>query len=204
MWIELAGALASGKSTLSADFRREGFHVVSEDLSTNPYLDLVRQAPERYAFPCQQRFIDDKIDSIFRAFRQGHENIVADFCLTVERAYVTHYLESCPEQARRLCCYIDRFYESVGKPDAIVFLKCAPETILDRIRQRGRVFEQGHDFSFVRKICGLVEENVAAAAASGIRVIELDSGAVPSAELWAGKATEIVEMITHYSAPAAA
>lgn len=169
MRIEIAGALSCGKSTLAAILAARGQKIVYEDLSTNPYLDLRVQDPEKYDFLCQRQFVLDKIESIRKA-EADDVPYFTDFSLAAERAYVSHYVSHRPDWIGELFALLDRCEKEEGLPDLIVHLQCAPEEQIERIRRRGRDFEQGHDIAFVRNINERVDVQVARVAAMGVPV----------------------------------
>jgi deoxyadenosine/deoxycytidine kinase len=169
MRVEIAGALSCGKSTLASILETMGHRLVYEDLSTNPYLNLRLEDPERYDYLCQQQFVLDKIASLTAASARG-EPFVADYSLAAERAYVAHYNSARPDRVAALYALMDRAETGLGLPDAVILLRCAPDEQLCRIRARGRDFEQGHDVAFIARINALVEEQVAAQAAKGVPV----------------------------------
>lgn len=176
MRIEVAGALAVGKSTLCRKLERHGFHVVYEDLSKNPYLELRKQDPEKYGFLAQQSFVDEKLKSIKEATLAGHPKVVVDFCMAAELAYIQYYVSDRPEWLAKLERQVAEGHAEVGPPDLILHLHCAPELQLSRIKSRGRGFEQGHDLDFVRTISRMVRERVSLAEEEGVPVIHLDTG----------------------------
>jgi len=172
MRIEIAGALSCGKSTLAGKLEALGLKIVREDLSTNPYLDLRVQDPEQYDFPCQRQFVLDKIASIRESEAAGTP-YVCDFSLAAERAYVTHYADGRSTWIDPLFGLLDDCEATLGPADLVVYLRCAPEEQLNRIRNRGRNFEQGHDVAFVSKINELVDLHVRSQqAAWGLEIVE--------------------------------
>lgn len=170
MRIEIAGALSCGKSTLAAKLADAGFPIVYEDLSTNPYLELRVEDPEKYDFLCQRQFVLDKIASLEAASRSASPYI-ADFSIAAERAYVAHYVSHRPDWIGELMALMDGSEGRLGLPDLIVNLECAPETQLARIRSRGREFEQGHDVAFIDKINGGVRAQVLRLGGLGVEVV---------------------------------
>lgn len=192
MRIEIAGALATGKSTLAALLRDTGIQTVHEDLSTNPYLDLRVEDPEKYDYLCQQQFVDDKIASIRNAMA-AYGSFVADYSLAAERAYVSFYCAHRPDWVDLLVGRLDAAEEALGLPQTIVHLECAPEVQLERIRARGRDFEQGHDVAFVADINARVAARVDDARRAGVRVFTYRSDLSPwkdivsGLEMWLGE-----------------
>ncbi len=170
MRIEIAGALSCGKSTLAGKLAADGHLIVYEDLTTNPYLDLRVQDPEKYDFLCQQQFVLDKIASL-KAATQGGRPHIADFSIAAERAYVSHYVSHRPDWIGSLMTLMDDSEMNLGLPDLLVHLECAPEAQLDRIRKRGRDFEQGHDVPFIANINERVAAQVARVRKLGVDIV---------------------------------
>jgi deoxyadenosine/deoxycytidine kinase len=170
MRIEIAGALSCGKSTLAGKLAKDGHLVVYEDLTTNPFLDLRVVDPEKYDFLCQQQFVLDKIASLKAATATGKPHI-ADFSIAAERAYVSHYVSHRPDWIGSLMGLMDKSETDLGLPDLVIHLKCAPEAQLERIRKRGRDFEQGHDVPFIANINERVDRQVDRADNLGVDVV---------------------------------
>lgn len=169
MRIEIAGALSCGKSTLAGKLASLGHKIVYEDLSTNPYLDLRVQDPEKYDFLCQQQFVLDKIASL-RAAEADGASYFTDFSIAAERAYVSHYVSHRPDWISELYALLDRSESEQGLPNLVIHLQCAPGEQLERIRRRGRDFEQRHDVGFITNINERVDAQVRRVSGLGVRV----------------------------------
>jgi deoxyadenosine/deoxycytidine kinase len=169
MRIEIAGALSCGKSTLACKLADDGHLIVYEDLTTNPYLDLRMQDPERYDFLCQQQFVLDKIESLKSASVAGRP-YVTDFSIAAERAYVSHYVSHRPDWIGTLTALMDASEAGLGQPNLLIHLECAPEAQLDRIAKRGREFEQGHDIPFIANINDRVAKQVERVRNLGVEI----------------------------------
>lgn len=190
MRIEIAGALSCGKSTLAGKLAADGHLIVYEDLTTNPYLDLRVKEPEKYDFLCQQQFVLDKIASLTAATEAGSP-FISDFSIAAERAYVSHYV-SRPDWVGSLMSLMDRSEEGLGLPDLVVHLQCAPQAQLERIRRRGRDFEQGHDIPFIAEINEKVDFQVGRLKRLGVCVVAFRTDLVS----WDGIVTELYD--THF------
>lgn len=160
MRVEIAGALSSGKSTLSGVLAGRGHTVVLEDLTTNPYLNLRIEDPETYDPLCQRQFALDKVQQIDQMSASALPIVFADFSLAAERAYVSHYLAHRPEHIDSILEITEQAEKEYGFPALTVFLECRPEEQIRRIKKRGRDFEQGHDLAFVARINDLVRGEV--------------------------------------------
>lgn len=144
--VEFAGVLASGKSTLCDVFQRHGFRIVNEDVSGNPYWDDFHRDPKKYAPLVQEWIVSQKRNAILNGVNGSDDHPVAvDFCLDIDRAYLDFYFDAddC-DLVRSVNKQIDESYRQCGNPDLIIYLDCDANTLLGRIRQRGRDFEQIH------------------------------------------------------------
>ena len=170
MRIELAGALATGKSTLAAAMESLGAKIIREDVSSNPFLPLQRKDPDRWGFACQKRFMEDKLESLAIAADDGAP-VAVDYCMEAERAYLEHYLSAKPSQFAELLAFVDESMAGIGDPALIVHLSCSPALQEERIKKRAREFELAHDRAFLSDISGRVRRYAAAAEGRGVPVL---------------------------------
>lgn len=174
--VEIAGSLATGKSTLCKQLQDKFPVMVYEELDGNPYLDKVKTDPEQYALPCQEWFVDNKVNALRRAVEDNPDScILSDFSLLADKAYVSHYLQDKPAWREQLFARLDRGIAAIGQPDVIVYLTCPPEEIIRRIKSRGRGFEQSLTVEFAAAINNLVQEQIDAAPKPGPRIMKIDT-----------------------------
>jgi deoxyadenosine/deoxycytidine kinase len=175
MRIEIAGSVGVGKSTLSKALSDSGCHVVYEDVTGNPYLELQTIDPDRYAFLAQQTFIEDKIGVTDDAIAAGHRVVASDFSLMAELAYVDYYDVIVHARRDILHGMVEGWYASKGVPDAIIHLTCSPEVQLERIRERGRSFEQDLNQQSLGKISDAIRSRLDEAGKRGWRIVRIDT-----------------------------
>ncbi|WP_435641812.1 deoxynucleoside kinase [Micavibrio aeruginosavorus] len=175
--VEIAGSLATGKTTLCQTLERQFTRVVYEELSGNPYLDKVRHDPDKYALPCQQWFVDNKVNAIRQAINDNPDGrIISDFSLLLDRVYVSHYLAHRPDWVAALYQQLEEGVRDIGQPDVILYLTCPPDEIVNRIKKRGRDFEQHLTAEFARAINAGVQTEISNIPAhTGPRIIEIDT-----------------------------
>lgn len=174
--VEIAGSLATGKTTLCKQLQDQFSVVVPEELDGNPYLDKVKEDPERYALPCQEWFVDNKVNALRRAVENNpNASIISDFSLLADKAYVEHYLHDKPEWRKQLFARLDRGIATIGQPDVLVYLTCPPDEIITRIKSRGRGFEQSLTADFAAAINTLVQKHIDSVPASGPWIVEIDT-----------------------------
>lgn len=143
-YVVVEGPIGAGKTSLA---RVMGEHVggalLLEEPDTNPFLPGFYQDRARYALPAQLYFL-------FQRVRQVHTLSQSDLFASVTIA--DFMLEKDPLFARatltddELTLY-DQVYASLKPraptPDLVIYLQASPETLVERVRQRGVPYERG-------------------------------------------------------------
>lgn len=172
--VEIAGSLASGKTTLCQMIEAQGFFAVKENYEDNPYLEQQKDDPEEYGYQCQKWFLRNKLVNIMEA-RKTEPYIVSDFSMFSDRAYLEFYLKDQPVWLAKLQTQLDGGLSKIGYPDYIINLTCSPEEQLRRVKERGREYEQGTTLDFINNLNTLVDKNLELARAKGIKVYTLNT-----------------------------
>lgn len=144
--VGIAGNIGVGKTTLTRRIaERLNWKPYYESVIDNPYLDDFYKDMKRWGFNLQIYFLSHR-------FRTQKEIAESDFPSIQDRTIyedVEIFARSLYEQgymsARDHQTYRDLFSNMVyflPKPDLIIYLKASVKTLLARIRQRGRDFEQ--------------------------------------------------------------
>ncbi|MFQ8931633.1 MAG: deoxynucleoside kinase [Lactococcus lactis] len=149
MLIVLAGTIGAGKSSLA---KALGEHlktdVFYEAVDNNPVLDLYYQDPQKYAFLLQIYFLNKRFESIKMAYRQ--DNNVLDRSIFEDELFLTLNYKNGNVTKTELEIYQDLLANMLEeldgmpkkRPDLLVYIDVSFETMLSRIAQRGRSFEQ--------------------------------------------------------------
>lgn len=147
--IVLAGTIGAGKSSLA---KALGEHlktdVFYEAVDNNPVLDLYYQDPQKYAFLLQIYFLNKRFESIKMAYR--HDNNVLDRSIFEDELFLTLNYKNGNVTKTELEIYQDLLANMLEeldgmpkkRPDLLVYIDVSFETMLSRIAQRGRSFEQ--------------------------------------------------------------
>ncbi|WP_315921102.1 deoxynucleoside kinase [Mesorhizobium sp. SP-1A] len=194
MRIEIIAPLAAGKSTLVQHLSGHGFELVTEDLSTNPFLELRKIDPETYTLPCQEKFIADKISSLGAAIENSQQDIIADFSVWTERAYARHLIPTYASELSQMSRQVDDFYEKYGLPDLLVCMAISTGEQIERIKQRGRSFEQVHSYDYLHRLNEQIELEASLAVLTGVKALVLDAGKLGSDAMAAALLDEVSRM----------
>ena len=147
--IVLAGTIGAGKSSLAKALGEHlGTEVFYESVDNNPVLDLYYKDPKKYAFLLQIYFLNKRFGSIKAAYRA--DNNVLDRSIFEDELFLTLNYKNGNVTKAELDIYEDLLnnmmeeIEGMPKkhPDLLVYIDVSFETMLSRIRQRGRSFEQ--------------------------------------------------------------
>ena len=183
MRIEIIAPLAAGKSSLVQNLAGHEFKVVAEDLSTNEFIEFRRINPEKFALPCQEKFIADKISSLGSAIENSSSDIVADFSVWTERAYARHLIPTYTAELSRMSRQIDEFYEKYGLPDLLVCMTISTEEQMERVRQRARGFEQAHSYDYLQRLNDQIELEASLAVLTGVKTLVFDAVRMESIDM---------------------
>ena len=154
MLLVTAGMIGTGKSSvakiLGEHFKSEVFYESVED---NPILPLFYKASdeekqkERYPFKLQLWFLNTRYKSIKQAL--VHNNNVLDRSIYEDLYFATKNMEKGDINELEMLIYkslLDNMLEELKElpkksPDLLIYLKASFETVIKRIRLRGREYE---------------------------------------------------------------
>lgn len=138
--IEICGAIASGKTTLTKAFSRAGYHTEMEDFTRISMLDDFYADPLSVSFETEISFTLQHYYQIKKALQSaGH--VVFDFSSVDDYAFALAILNE-----KEMGIYnqiFDYILERIGKPQKLIKLHASADELLLRIRNRGRQNEQG-------------------------------------------------------------
>jgi deoxyadenosine/deoxycytidine kinase len=159
MRIELCGPLGVGKTTLAVNLAQEmGWTLIREPVESHPFLEEFYRRPGSFAFEKNLFFLLDYLHQI-KAREAG--DFVFDHSAVVHRAYAA-LNRSVSAQEKPVFQALDNLIESIGPPDLLINLVCAPETIMERIRKRGRQMESDVTIDYVRALTEEIQKQVKA------------------------------------------
>lgn len=147
--IALAGMIGSGKSSLT---KKIAEHLNSdpfyESVKDNPVLDLFYKDPQKYAFLLQIYFLNTRFKSIKKAL--NNKNNVLDRTIYEDSLFFHVNAELGRATKTEVKVYdelLNNMLEEIDglpkkAPDLMVYIHVDYDTMLKRIKKRGRPFEQ--------------------------------------------------------------
>ncbi|MBW6393771.1 deoxynucleoside kinase [Thermus sp. SYSU G05001] len=178
MYLAIAGNIGSGKSSLTALLSEAfGLKPVYEAVSENPYLEDFYRDMGAYAFHSQVFFLARRVRQHLlevngaRAVVQDR-TVYEDALVFAQNLYREGHL-----QERDWRTYLDLFQSvspALRKPDLLIYLRASLPTLRERIKKRGRPFEQNLPDRYLLGLNALYEELIASWDLSPVYVVEAD------------------------------
>lgn len=154
-YISVMGTLGAGKTTTAKLLARElRYHLIEENFGENAFLPRFYQDMKRWAFHSQTFFLMEKINQMLETPKLlEKKSVVQDTPIQQDAfsyAKAQHVLGNIDDSEWRLYQKIYKSFEPYfPKPDAIIFLDTTIKTISDRIKKRGRNYEQKIPLSYL-------------------------------------------------------
>jgi len=152
-YIVTEGPIGVGKTSLTTLLAEElGARLIFEQAEENPFLTNFYQDPARYRFQTQMFFLLSR-------FSQQQEMAqpdlftritISDYLFDKDRIFAYLNLDD-----NELALY-EQFYKilepKIVRPDLVIFLQADTDTLLRRIKQRGRSFESGINHEYIASV----------------------------------------------------
>lgn len=173
-YIALEGLIGAGKTTLARRLaERWGARLVLEEFDDNPFLPRFYADPQRYAFAVELSFLAQRYHQLKRASEQDlfAPRTVADYSIGKSLVFASATLN--PEENTLFRDLYRIMYGSLPRPDLIVYLHLPLERVRDRIRQRGRSYEQDIRPDYLERLRELYMDHLQKTDGSQVLVVDL-------------------------------
>jgi deoxyadenosine/deoxycytidine kinase len=151
--IAVEGVIGAGKTTLAARLaERMGGETVLEAVEENPFLKLFYRDRGRYAFQTQIFFLLSRHAQQVQLKQRDlfRDLVICDYLFQKDRIFANLMLS---DHELVLYNHIAGLLErEVPVPDRVVYLQHSADSLLDRIRTRGRPFERHINLDYVREL----------------------------------------------------
>ncbi|HMF78688.1 MAG TPA: deoxynucleoside kinase [Bryobacteraceae bacterium] len=147
-YIAFEGPIAAGKTTLATLLALHiSSDLVLEDFEGNEFLADFYSNRDRWSLPMQLWFLSARIPPLKSIQRTGERATIADYTSRKDPLFARLLLK---DRELRLFNRVAAVAAGdVSQPDLIVYLDARTDILLERIRQRGRIYEDAIDGAYL-------------------------------------------------------
>ncbi len=143
--VAIEGNIGAGKTTLARMLSEAyGAELILEAFEANPFLPKFYQEPEKHAFPLELFFLAERYHQLKGKAEEGkdlfHPFTISDYFIQKSLIFAWNNLEGDEYELFQRLFRI--MYESLPKPDLVLYLHKDPENLQANIAHRGRAYEK--------------------------------------------------------------
>jgi len=161
-FVAIAGNIAVGKSTLTALLRdRLDWEPFFEAVNDNPYLADFYKDMQHWSFHSQIFFLSRRLRHHWQLLQRPNSviqdrTVYEDAEIFARNLHEQGLMEE--RDYRSYCELYDVVTHVLPPPDLIVYLRASVPTLQERIRKRGRTYEQDIEAAYLGQLNKLYEE----------------------------------------------
>lgn len=173
-YIAIEGLIGAGKTTLARRLAAM-YHgrLVLEEFDDNPFLPRFYQEPERYAFSVELSFLAQRYHQLKRVTEQDlfSNCTIADY--SIGKSLVFAHVTLPPDEYALFMDLYGIMYADLPQPDLIVYLHLGIERVRERIRSRGRSYEQQIGVDYLMQLQERYLDHLQKRAGQRVLVVDL-------------------------------
>lgn len=153
-YVAVEGPTGVGKTTLGACLReRLGWKLLLDPYEANPFLArYYRAQPSAEWTPLlvESAFVFLRLAQLRHAQNSGESHLISDYMFLRTQVYA----DLLPDEsdATRLRTVLDLWVPDIPSPDTVILLSASTETLMTRIRRRGRAIEEWLTEDHIRRL----------------------------------------------------
>ena len=152
-YIVIEGAIGSGKTSLAQILsERARARLVLERLEENPFISKFYEDKAKYAFQTQLFFLLNRYSQQRELLQQDlfYDCVICDYLFARDRIFA--YLTLDEDELLLYERMYDFLDEAIPKPDLVIYLQTSTDILMERIRRRGRGYEENISEEYMRDL----------------------------------------------------
>ncbi|MGB9695422.1 MAG: deoxynucleoside kinase [Caldisericaceae bacterium] len=171
--VAIAGNIGSGKSTISKYLSEHwGFDILPEPEDKNPFIKKFYKDPQRWAFQSQMFFLTERANMQLRAERTAM-NLIIDRTIYEDAEIFAHLVLEKNEYKIYRKIY-EQYLNIITPPNFIIYLKTSVDTLMERIKIRGRGYERNIKRAYIKRLNDRYSEWIAEFKTTPVLTIDTD------------------------------
>ncbi len=173
-YIAVEGLIGAGKTTLARRLANEmQGRLVLEEFDDNPFLPRFYEEPERYSFAVELSFLAQRYHQLKRVTEQDLFSAcsIADYSLGKSLVFASVTLP--PDEYALFLDLYGIMYSDLPRPELIVYLHLGMERVRERIRTRGRSYEQQIGVDYLMQLQERYLDHLQKSSGSRVLVVDL-------------------------------
>jgi deoxyguanosine kinase len=162
-FITVEGPIGVGKTSLAKAIAEQfNYHLLKEIVDENPFLGKFYENIEEWSFQTEMFFLCNRykqLEDINRDFIKKQKPVVADYHILKNLIFAERTLK--PEQYKKYLKIYDILTEGMPRPNVIIYLNASLDTLLKRIRIRGRDIEKNLEPNYLEQLSISYEQTMA-------------------------------------------
>ena len=173
-YIAVEGFIASGKTTLAKALAQQFCNPATlEDYHDVPSLEAFYKDPDRYAFETETQFTQAHFNRLAKAIELSKgSTLVTDFTLKRDLLFATITLEHQPDSLIEYRRFWENLARQLPEPDMVLLLEAPTRVLLERIKRRGRPFEQKISKLYLERLVGGLRETYRDAPEGSVQTLD--------------------------------
>lgn len=173
-YIAIEGLIGAGKTTLARRLAELwGGRLVLEEFDDNPFLPRFYEQPERYAFSVELSFLAQRYHQLKRVTEQDLFSPVTIADYSIGKSLVFASATLAPDEYALFLDLYRIMYADLPQPDLIVYLHLGLERVRERIRLRGRGYEQQIGAEYLLRLQERYMDHLQKSTGSKVLVVDM-------------------------------
>jgi deoxyguanosine kinase len=153
-FIAVEGPIGAGKTTLASMLSEElNIPIIKEIVEANPFLDKFYDNIDEWSFQTEMFFLCNRykqLEDTRSQYIDLDKPVIADYHIYKNLIFSERTLTGVKRDKYRQIYQL--LTDDLPKPNIILYIKADLDTLLQRIKKRGRLFEQSMDTAYLQQL----------------------------------------------------